>query len=171
MKLKLLFTTLLLFLISGMCMLLQAQSVEILPDSSVAVHLPSTVVIPDFNDPGWANSSAFFTFISAVVTVLFGFLLQLLPKWRNANIPAVTKIIVVSIVSVALVFSMGGKQAWPAILNLLINSVLFQSHAIYELVGKPLMGRTKDFAASVANQAIIDPNVDTLVGPSDSVKV
>ena len=142
MKMKVFFTTIILLLVAIACSI--AQSVVVQPDSSVVVNLPQRLIFPDFSKAGWALTNEFFGIISALVTVALGFVLQLVPKWRNMNIAMVSKISIIAVVSVAIVFSIGGKDAWQAIIALIMNSVLFQAHWLYTAVAKPVLGSSSE---------------------------
>ena len=170
MKLKLIFSLFLLALLA-ICFPVMAQAPTITygPDSTVLLNFPSQIQVPDFRAAGWAQSDAFFTFSTALVTVILGFGAQLIPKWRKANLPMITKISAIAIVSVALLATIGGRDAWNEIVQLVLGSVLFQSHLLYSGFAKPLVGRTDDMLLTVANAAIMDPDVPTIVGPGAPV--
>lgn len=149
--LKVLFATFVLLLIAVVSSM--AQSVEILADSTVVVHIPPTLVIPDFTKPGWAQSTEFLALVSSIVTVILGFLAQLVPKWRNMNLGMVSKISILAVISVAFVFTLGGKAAWPAIVQLILGSIMTQSHIIYSAVAKPLVGSTTGAESAPAKKS------------------
>lgn len=124
-----------------------SQTIDTLANGSVVVSgLPTTLAFPDFSSPGWAKSNEFLALVSTFVTVLVAFLLQLVPKWRKLPFAMVTKVTIVSILAVTMVFSLGGKEAWPAIIGLILNAVGFQSHLLYEAVVKPILGSSTEVA-------------------------